>query len=277
MNYTQESLYQLKPLEFEELCGKIIQDIIPDITNVKEARDVDFIANLNGQNVAIEVKHKLRLNIADVKRIINQLLHSSNSPTHIILMTSARLEDIDRPLLGIPSGVTFTIIWANDIVQALNSSGVEPSELVEAKERTKRQKEALSFSFIAIFGALVSFYISSSGILMNKEKAPLEKRIETVETVIGNLKDLEFQLKEIKEDMVKTQEAKLVIEKEYENAKELEKLTRQQLESIKSVIKTKSLKESLWEYFLSFVIGAASSLIVSIGFSKYKQRKTLKD
>ena len=114
-------------------------------------------------------------------------------------------------------------------------------------------------------------------VLSVKEKPLLSQRIETVGVVIGNLNDLEGQLIDIKEDMIKTQKAKNLIDKEYEKAKELEKLTSEQLEGLKSVIKSQTWKEMLLQYGLGFILGIASSVGGSIIYTRFKQRESLKD
>lgn len=281
MSTTQESLYQLKPYEFEELCGRIIKDIIPKIKNVKPSNDVDFTAELNGKIVAIEVKHKIRLNIHEANKVFNQLLKSSSKPEHIILMTSARIKDIDRPLLSVPSGYTLTIIGVDDILNILNKSEVKVIELEQANKRTNTQKQQLLFSAFGVFTAIVGLFISGTNLLISTEKPPLEKRIENVEAVIGNLKDLEVQLIDIKEDMVKTQQAKDIIEEEYEQEyekmQEVKKLSKIQIEAIKESMEKEEWWIMLIKNVLSFILGVASSIAGSILYSKYKQRKSLED
>jgi len=279
MTYTQESLHLLKADEFKELCFRYIKEWIPEMTDIECIRDsrsqVDIVGKMYGETAVVEIKHKLKISKGEKRDIQERLLNSTYNPKNIILVTSASFKDITDELSPIPSDVNSYLVDAECILSVLNKTKDEIPELKQASKRSNSQKMQLFTAGTAIFSTLMGFYITTTEV--TKEKPPLEKRIETVETVIGNLKDLEGQLKYIKEDMVKTQEAKAVIEKEYAKAKELEKLTEQQLESVKEAIRTQSWQEMILQNVLSFILGIASSVVATIGISKYKQRKALED
>ncbi len=279
MTYTQESLYQLRPNEFEELCAKVIKDILPGITDIEHLDNVsdisgDIIGKIGNETVAIEVKHKLKITRQDVQSIFAKLVMSANNPKHVVLMTSASIHDIDRSALPVFEDVTYYFIGVDDILKVLNKPEIKKTELNHALKRSKQQGIRL---FIASLAMIISFGASMITVFLPHEKQPLERKIESVEIVIGNLKDLEGQLKDIKDDMLKTQKAKILIEQEYKEAKELEKITAEQLELVKRAIKSQSWQDTLLQYFLAFVLGAASSIVGSIIISKIKQRQALKD
>lgn len=290
MVINQEFLFQLKHYEFEELCVNVISDILP-VTNIRRNvivdnhMDIDIMGDWNDDIVLVEIKHKLRINKREIEIIFNKLLASNPSAKYLVLMTSASLKDVELNNLNLPTGHTYTYIGADDILKALNYTHPDLQKLKEVKEaekRTKKQSESFKMAIIAmivaILGSLFSSYLT---LLIDEEKQPLEKRIETVETVIGNLKDLEIQLKDIKEDMVKTQQAKDFIEKEYEKEyekmQEVKKLSKIQIEAIKESMEKEEWWIMLIKNVLSFILGVASSIAGSILYSKYKQRKSLED
>lgn len=280
MLYTQESLYLLKPKEFEELCSRVIKDILDikdiELTDVYSDNGVDIIGKLNNEVIAIEVKHKLRLNRKEVQNIFDKLVHSSLHPKHVVLMTSASIRDIDtRPIENAQTGITYHYVWANDILAVLNKDEINKPELKVAVNRSKKQMIELTFSLVTIIASSIALGVTSIDLINKNEKPPLEKRIETVEVVIGNLKDLEGQLTDIKEEMIETQRAKILIEKEYAEAQELEKLTDKQLESLKSTLQTQSWKDILLQNILAFILGISSSIVGTIIISKVKQKRAL--
>ena len=134
---------------------------------------------------------------------------------------------------------------------------------------------------LGLVGALTSIMagLLTSGIFFfaQPEKPQLQERIETAERAIGSLKDLEKQLVGIKGDMLETEKAAKVIEQEYAKAKELEKLTQQQFEAVKSALRSQSWQKTALNYGLGFVLGIASSLIASVIYSRFRQRRALRE
>ena len=114
-------------------------------------------------------------------------------------------------------------------------------------------------------------------LFVQPEKPQLQERIETVERAIGSLEDLEKQLIDIKRDMVETEKAAKAIEQEYVKAKELEKLTQEQFEAVKSALRSQSWQKTAFNYGLGFVLGIASSLIASVIYSRTRQHRALRE
>ncbi len=77
--------------------------------------------------------------------------------------------------------------------------------------------------------------------------------------------------------MVETEKATKVIEQEYAKAKELEKLTQEQFEAVKSALWSQSWQKTALNYGLGFVLGIASSLIASVIYSRIRQHRALSE
>ncbi len=283
MIFTQDSLYQLKPQEFEALCAKAIKEIIPEITDVELVGNmhgdfgVDIVGKLHGEIVAIEVKHKLRINRQEVQRIFDTLLKSPYKPKHVVLMSSAMLKDIHHsPVTNPQTYITYHFIGANDILEVMNTKEINQTELIHATKRVKEEKRGLIFSSMTMTIAL-----GMMGSMLfdfwheNKESPTLTTKIQSVEKSINNLKDLENQLKDMKEDMLATEKASKTIEQNYRNAQELQKLTDQQLEALKGTLQSQSWKDLLLQNLVGFILGISSSIVATILHSKFKRRQAL--
>ena len=109
----------------------------------------------------------------------------------------------------------------------------------------------------------------------SKQPQPLDKRIQTVETTLTSIRDLEGYLGKIKDDMVATDVAARELNKRYAKAKELEKLTDSQRQTLKQILQAEKWWRTLLNYGLGFVLGVASSLIASILYERWKQTKAL--
>jgi hypothetical protein len=100
--------------------------------------------------------------------------------------------------------------------------------------------------------AAVALLASVGNISMSigqKTKPIMKERIEEVENAIKSLNDLEKYLKTVKNDMLATQQAKELIEQEYEKIKLLQKLTEKELARINVAVNKISLKDKIKNIF----------------------------
>ena len=143
-----------------------------------------------------------------------------------------------------------------------------------ATERLKSQRHRLFLSAVAgilsIVGATVSIYT-----VVFPPKAPLDNRIETVERALASMHDLETYLADIKRDMEVKQKATAVINQKYAEAKELEKLTTAQLTALQATLQASNWRWTVFNYVIGFLLGVASSLVASVLYARWKQRKAL--
>jgi len=282
MTIDTNSLYQLTPNEFEKLCAEILR--VQGIERVELVggpadQGVDIIGGAEGQKIAVQVKHTRQLSLSMIRRIIDQVQSSSYQPKHLIIMTSAILSPSLRDSIQkLPSDITIRLIGQDEILGALNDHPeIQRLQVAPAQRRTIRQRWQLILGLIGALSSIVGLLLSGIFFFVPPEKPQLQERIETVERAIGNLKDLEKQLIDIKGDMVETEKAAKVIEQEYAKAKELEKLTQEQFEAVKSALQTKSWQKTAFNYGLGFVLGIASSLIASAIYSRIRQYRALRE
>jgi Holliday junction resolvase len=282
MTIDTNSLYQLTPNEFEKLCAEILR--VQGIERVELVggpadQGVDIIGGAEGQKIAVQVKHTRQLSLSMIRRIIDQVQSSSYQPKHLIIMTSAILSPSLRDSIQkLPSDITIRLIGQDEILGALNDHPeIQRLQVAPAQRRTIRQRWQLILGLIGALSSIVGLLLSGIFFFVPPEKPQLQERIETVERAIGNLKDLEKQLIDIKGDMVETEKAAKVIEQEYAKAKELEKLTQEQFEAVKSALQTKSWQKTAFNYGLGFVLGIASSLIASAIYSRIRQCRALRE
>ena len=89
------------------------------------------------------------------------------------------------------------------------------------------------------------------------------------------MRDLEKYLSDIKQDMQATQKATEIINEKHAQAKELEKLTSAQLAALQETLQTRNWKWTALNYVLGFVLGVASSLVASVLYARWRQRKAI--
>ena len=91
----------------------------------------------------------------------------------------------------------------------------------------------------------------------------LETQIREVEDTIENLRNLETYLEKTKSDIIATEQAKIKIEEEYNKAKELEHLTKNQIEAVSLAVNKRTTKDIITNYFWGFALGVSGLLFVS--------------
>lgn len=276
-------LFQLSPREFERLCAEILKvQGIEHVELVSGPNDqgVDIIGESKGQLIAVQVKHMRRLSQGIVHSIITDVQASSYKPQQLLIMTSATIPSSLRELIQNVRGITVSFIGQDEVLRALNDHPeIIRLQVEPAQKRTVKQRWELTLGLTAALLSIVASLLLSSGTLFfaQPEKPQLQERIINVERAIGSLKDLEKQLVDIKGDMVETEKAAKVIEQEYAKAKELEKLTQEQFEAVKSALWSQAWQKTALNYGLGFVLGIASSLIASVIYARIRQNRALKE
>lgn len=282
MTIDKNSLYQLTPNEFEKLCAEILRaQGIERVELVGGPGDqgVDIIGETEGQKIAVQVKHTRQLSLSIIRRIIDQVQASSYKPKQLIIITSAILSPLLRDSVQkLPSDITVRLMGQDEVLRALNNHPeIQRLQVAPAQRRTIRQRWELILGLAGVLASIAGLLASGIFFFVQPEKPQLQERIETVECAIGSLKDLEKQLIGIKGDMVETEKAAKVIEQEYAKAKELEKLTQDQFEAVKSALRSQSWQKTAFNYGLGFVLGIASSLIASVIYSRIRQHRALRE
>ncbi|MCK4517791.1 restriction endonuclease, partial [Candidatus Babeliales bacterium] len=283
MKSRESNLYELNPKEFEELCAEILKAQGFDRVEFygrpgEKQQGIDIIGESGDQKIAVQVKHTRQLSLSNVKNIIAQVQASSFQPKQLIIMTSATLSpSLISSIQELPSDIEVNLIGQDEILQSLNDyPKIRQAKLEPAQRRTIRQRWELHIGVTGAAFSILGLLISGISFFVQPEKPLLQERIETVERAIGNLKDLEKQLTEIKGDMVETEKAAKAIEQEYVKAKELEKLTDEQFEAVKTALRSQSWQKTAFNYVLGFVLGVAASLISNVIYSRIRQHRAIR-
>jgi len=275
----RENLYDLTPSEFEGLVAEVFaQSGYSDVRIAGGPGDqgVDILATKEAQTIAIQVKHKVRITLADIQRFVHGYFSNPSTPRHLIFVTSARLpQNFKTVTEGLPEGAQLELLGREDLEQMLAKHATVFERFQRfTVQRLKSERQRLIWGSIgglaSIIGALLSIYLS-----VFLHKAPLDQRIETVEKALVNIKDLESYLSDIKKDMIDKQKATEVINQKYAQAKELEKLTDAQLFALQATLQTHSWRRTIFNYAMGFVLGVASSFLGSVLYSRWKQRRAL--
>ena len=275
----REDFYKLMPSEFERLVADVLaQSGYSDVKLLSGPGDqgVDILATRKGQAVAVQVKHKMRFSLQEINRFADWYFKNPSTPRTMIFVTSAELPpDAESQITGIPPGARLEIVDRRGLQQMLYAHKAASQQVMaDANKRLRSQRVRLLVSATAglfsILGALVSLYP-----FVFHEKAPLDRRIETVEKALGSMRDLEGYLADIKRDMEETQKATVAINQKYAEAKELEKLTAAQLAALQATLQVRDWKWTILNYVLGFVLGVASSLVATVLYSRWKQRRAL--
>ena len=75
--------------------------------------------------------------------------------------------------------------------------------------------------------------------------------------------------------MVQTEIAAKAIEERHAKAKELEKLTEEQLLAVKTALRTQTWRKTLLDCVLGFVLGIGSSFAASVLYARWRRRRTM--
>lgn len=272
-----KNLYELTPEEFEKLIAELLSVSgysSVSITHGRMDKGIDIIALQNNERVGIQIKHKKNIADNELQEFINRYFSYFDNPRRLIFVTSAEiLRGIANQIKHhLPPQLSFDIIDRGDIVKMLNMHREIASRYFKkAKDRIKSQWHSLA---LGILGAIISMvaWLIPFGF---SHRATLDKRIQTVESALSNIRDLETYLVSIKQDMVETEKATQFLKEKYTQAKELEKLTQDQVSALKATLQTENWHRTIFNYAMGFILGIASSLVASVFYSKWHQRKAL--
>ncbi|WP_417749492.1 restriction endonuclease [Rosistilla oblonga] len=279
----QETLYKLTPAEFEQLAGRLLAaDGVGNVNHVGGPQDqgVDFTAEQGAETVAVQVKHRQRpLAKSELREIVARLKSSTYNPSRLVIVTSAKISDEAKSSLDESEpDIPIRIIDRDEVLKFVNEDpNLRKGPMVTAEKRSRRQSRELWLGAAGAIASILGVIASGVSFFVQPTPPPLHQRIETVETAIYNLKNLEKELVDIKEDMAQTEQAAKAIEEEYEKAKELQQLTDEQFGAVKSALQRQSWRKTLLDYFLGFILGIAGSLTASVIYSRVQHRRALAD
>ncbi|SHI02108.1 restriction endonuclease [Desulfofustis glycolicus] len=277
-----EDLYNLTPQEFERLCAHLL--VYYGYENIKlvggvNDQGVDITCEKNGSSVVVQVKHLRKISFQTIQKVLKQILSSNYTFDEILLITSSSVNQVSRKRLiqSFPD-LQLTILDYDEITSKLQEKNeLEQEELKAARSRSRKQRSLFVIGFLGALSSILGSFISTYLFFAEPEKPLLNERIEKVELALGSLKNLENYLDDIKADMIQTEKETKAIEIEYQKAKELEKLTKEQYEVISKAIGRKSTYQTIFDYSMGLLLGVAGSLIASVIYTRIKQNRLLKE
>jgi HJR/Mrr/RecB family endonuclease len=121
----KETLYELRPAEFERLCAEILKaQGFKSVQFVDGPADqgVDVIAQTEGRPVAVQVKHTRRLSHAGLRDIVLRLKANPYQANDLLVITSATATAADKAFLSKLSsqGVSVRLLAQDDLLEILS-------------------------------------------------------------------------------------------------------------------------------------------------------------
>lgn len=274
-----DALFELTPSEFERLVAALIAEAgYSSVAVVGGPSDhgVDVIGEKDGRSIAVQVKHKKRVSVGEVQQFIALYFADQSTPRSLIFATSADIPENVRILASkVPTGASLTFLGAKDILKLLSEHRDVASRFFQiATERENAQRSRLFFGLIGSLASMLGLILSLYSFVFS-QKQPLDTRIATVEKALTSISDLETYLRDIKHDMVQTERETEQINQRNAQAKELEKVTDQQMVALRATLQSESWQRTALNYFLGFVFGVASSFLASVLHARWVQRKAL--
>jgi len=91
----------------------------------------------------------------------------------------------------------------------------------------------------------------------------LNVQIASVETALSAIKSVERNLSDVKSELQRTAAEKKKVEEEWERAKALQTLTKEQYAALRSAVTERSWGTLITDNFWAFILGVTSSLLAS--------------
>lgn len=276
-----DPLQQMTKSEFEDVVLRLLEtEGVTDITqmNVEGSLDLVCIGKRGSSQILVGTKHHdgKRLRRDNFYQYLLELDSLITDAETVVLITSFHVPQKLR----------------NDLSAQISGSGFRPSiRIVDRRELLRFIKAdespkifslnpLLSLGRFERIGSLTSIaaIIMSLLIVVNSSRSlfirpSLPQRIEKVKSAIEDLKSLEKELIDIKQDMTETEQATRAIEAEYANAQELSEITENQLQAVKSALQLKSLGKTVVDYLVGFTLGVASSFLASVLYTVWQRHR----
>lgn len=271
-------IFDLNPSKFEDLCYDLLKaEYAFDkafITDGPNDNGVDILGLKGNVKIAIQVKHKFQIEKKSLRQEIEKYKHLLENHHRFIFITSAQ---IDRNTINEYESEKITIISQVELIKLLDKhSDIAKRYFTIIEQKNRSIKNWLTTSSAGVIISIMAL-IFSLLIDKNVKDKPLTSRIDNVEQALQNIKGLEKDLAEIKEDMIKTDIENKRILDEYEKIKGLETIINDKKESLNLVLNYEPWYKKILNYMLGIVTGIFSSVVATILWSKWKLYKTLKN
>lgn len=148
----------------------------------------------------------------------------------------------------------------------------------EMRDRRRRRTTIVGiFTIISFSATAFKAYETLRDAESTETNEQLSQQISKVDDAITDIRDLEEFLENTKEELIVTQREANIIQEEYEQAQELERLTEKQVLAISTAVNQRSTRDIVKDYVIGFILGISSSILASyiFQFLTSKQVKSL--
>lgn len=271
-------LHDLSSEVFVQLCADLLkaENKFESVRLFSHSKNTGYdIEAFKGiSKIAIEVKHKL---IVTENALTQEILKAQKALEfyhEYFFITSAKLSSILKEEF---STRKIKILDQDNITKLLTKhNDIAESYFKNLKEEKKKIYARLFGSIVAVLAILISSYTIFFDGNQNQANKPLDQKIQNLEQVLNGMRNIESDLKSIKQDMIETEINNKRILAEYEKIKGVEKIIDERKSELNSVLNYKPWSTRLLEFLFGTAFGIFTSIISSILFEKWKHKLSLK-
>lgn len=280
-------LFELSPQDFEKLCLDLFTAEGGNYRLIHDGKNRWFdvsgekaAANGISNTIAIEIKHRNVFHPESVRFFVDGLSKSNLHFDEYIFVTSAPITAEHRRTTHarIISNSKFNIqlLGQQEILQLLLKHPKIASKYFKSvSQKIFQRRLAVATSFAGILASLLSLLLTFLPLTQDKEKSSFESQIQSVETNLQGLKEMERNLGALKKELQATSDESAQIKRDYEAALKLKAITSEQLEQINKAVNSKTATDTALNYFFGFLLGVAGSILATVITDRWKARREL--
>ncbi|MCT8946812.1 restriction endonuclease [Pseudomonas iridis] len=280
-------IFELSQQDFEKLCldlftaeGGNYRLIHDDKNRWFDVSGEKAAANGISNTVAIEIKHRNAFHPESVRFFVDGLSKSNLHFDEYIFVTSAPITAEHRRTTNtrIISNSKFNIqlLGQQEILQLLlKHPKIASKYFKNVSQKIFQRRLAVATSSAGILASVLSLLLTFLPLTEDKEKSSFESQIQSVETNLQGLKEMERNLGALKKELQATSDESAQIKKDYEAALKLKAITSEQLEQINKAVNSQSATDTALNYFFGFLLGVAGSILATVITDRWKARREL--
>jgi hypothetical protein len=280
-------IFELSSQDFEKLCldlfaaeGGSYRLIHDDKNRWFDIFGEKTAANGVSSSVAVEIKHRKTFHPENVGLFVDRLSKSDLHFDEYIFVTSAPITAERRRVTHakIISNSKFNIqlLGQHEVFQLLlKYPKISTKYFKSVSQKIFQRRVTVVTSFAGISVSLFSLVLTIIPLAEEKEKSSFESQIQSVETNLQGLKEVERNLIELKKELQATSVESAQIKMDYEAALKLKAITSEQLEQINKAVNSQTSTDTALNYFFGFLLGVAGSILATVITDRWKARREL--
>ncbi|NWC43933.1 restriction endonuclease [Pseudomonas edaphica] len=280
-------IFELSPQDFEKLCldvftaeGGSYRLIHDDKNRWFDVFGEKPVASGICSTVAVEIKHRKAFHPEIVDFFVDSLSKSNLHFDEYVFVTSAPITAEQRRAThaGIISDSKFNIqlLGQQEVFQLLlKHPKIANRYFKSVSQKIFQRRVAVATSFAGILASVLSLLFTMIPLVEEKEKSSFESQIQSVETNLQGLKQMERNLDALKKELQATSDESAQIKRDYEAALKLKAITSEQLEQINKAVNSQTATDTALNYFFGFLFGVAGSILATVITDRWKARREL--